>query len=69
MKRFNGIAVLFLLLGLIISLGRTPAAEAGIFNADAEVTYKEYWIDHKEFTGGCTDEGLPTNPNGSKETR
>ena len=65
MKRFNGIAVLFLLLGLMIGLGRTPAVEAGIFSADTEVTYKEYWIDHKEFTGGCTDDGLPTSPNGS----
>ncbi len=65
MKRFNGIAVLFLLLGLVIGLGRTPAAEAGIYYADAEVTYKQYWVNHSEFTGGCTDEGLPTNPSGS----
>lgn len=66
MKRFNGFVVLVLFLGLIIGLGRAPEAEAGIYPASEEVTYKEYWIPHKpQFTGGCTDAGLPTNPNGA----
>lgn len=64
MKRFKGLFLL-LLLGMVASLGRLPVAEAGIFNASEEVTYKEYWIPHKQFTGGCTDDGLPLNPTGS----
>jgi len=65
MKRFSGFAVLVLLVGLIISLGRVPEADAGIYYADGEVTYKEYWVNHNQFTGGCTPDGLPTNPLGS----
>jgi hypothetical protein len=30
------------------------SVEAGIYNADSEVIYKEYWIPHSQFTGGCT---------------
>lgn len=64
MKRFTGIALL-LLIGLLISLGRAPEARAGVFNADEEVTYKEYWMPHSQFTAGCTDTGAPGSPNGS----
>jgi hypothetical protein len=32
---------------------------AGVYNSDTEVTYKEYWVDHSEFTGGCGPDLLP----------
>lgn len=54
-----------LMLGLIVGLGRVPVAEAGIWNADEEVTYKEYWIPHTQFTAGCTEDGQPISPGGS----
>lgn len=63
MKRF--VMVLVVLIGVLIGLGRAPQANAGIFAADSEVTYKEYWMNHSQFTGGCTDAGLPEEPNGS----
>ena len=60
---------LVLMLGLVLLAGvlmirPTPVA-AGIYNASNQVTYKEYWIDHSEFTGGCNEDGTPTNPNGT----
>ena len=64
MKR-NSVLVSFLLVGLLIGLGRSPKAEAGLYPANEEVTYKEYWMNHDEFTGGCDDEGQPENPGGS----
>ncbi len=63
MKRF--VMVLVVLIGVLIGLGRAPEARAGIFMADHEVTYNEYWMNHSQFTGGCTDAGLPEEPNGS----
>lgn len=27
--------------------------QAGIYNSDTDVTYKEYWINHNQYTGGC----------------
>lgn len=39
--------------------------EAGIFGANNEVTYKEYWVNHNQFTGGCNSDGSPTSPYGS----
>ena len=49
--------------GLLTILPST--AEAGIFNASSQVTYKEYWVDHKQFTGGCNEDGSATNPSGT----
>ena len=63
MKRF--VMVLLVLIGVLIGLGRAPEAKAGIFANDGEVTYKEYWVNHSQFTGGCTEAGLPEDPNGS----
>ncbi len=37
----------------LIALMVTGPASAGVHDADSEVTYKEYWISHDEFTGGC----------------
>ena len=64
MKRFNGF-VLLVLLGMLLALGRAPEANAGLYNADEEVTYKEYWMSHKEFTAGCTIPGINDNPSGN----
>ena len=65
MKRFNGL-VLFLLLGLVVvALGRAPAANAGLYNADSEVTFKEYWMPHKQFTAGCAVPGINDKPTGN----
>ena len=63
MKRY--VMVLVVLIGVLVGLGRAPEAKAGIFTANGEVTYKEYWMPHSQFTGGCTDAGLPEDPNGS----
>ena len=34
------------------TLGASGQANAGIYDADAEVTYKEYWVPHSVFNGG-----------------
>jgi len=57
------ILALGLMGGLLAILPST--AKAGIFNAGNQVTYKEYWIEHKQFTGGCNEDGSPTNPSGA----
>ena len=49
--------------GLLMILPST--AEAGIFNSSSQVTYKEYWVNHSQFTGGCNDDGTPTHPGGT----
>lgn len=64
--RRTGIIVVLLLLG-VVGLGaiQPQTVEAGVYDENSETTYKEYWIDHKEFTGGCNDDGTPSSPNGS----
>ena len=61
--------ILFLVLALGLLGGlvmiRPASVEAGIFNASNQVTYKEYWVNHSQFTGGCNDDGTPTNPTGT----
>lgn len=57
--------ILVLLVGLLLLLLAPGHAEAGIYNNSNEVTYKEYWINHSQFTGGCHEDGSPTAPNGS----
>lgn len=64
MNRYQFGIVAAALVALILLIG--PATvQAGIYNSNSDVTYKEYWIDHKQFTGGCNDDGSPTNPNGT----
>lgn len=46
-------------------LGPTSPADAAVFGDSNEVTYKEYWIDHSQFTAGCLLGGVPEKPNGS----
>lgn len=40
---------------------------AGIFNADTDVTYKEYWMPHSEFTGGFVEGSNCVNASGGGE--
>jgi len=40
------------LMALSAMLGIVQVVSAGIYNADQETTYKEYWVPHSEFTGG-----------------
>ncbi len=54
-----GSMLILLLLGVGL-LGPATPADAAVFGDSNEVTYKEYWIDHKEFTAGC-DEDLDAN--------
>ena len=65
MKR-NSVLAFMLLVGLLIGLGRATQVEAGVWDADSEVTYKEYWMNHSQFTGGCNDDGTPSKPNGAE---
>ena len=62
--RYSLLILGLLLLGSLL-LAQPPAAEAGILDANNQVTYKEYWIHHDEFTGGCNDDGTPTHPGGT----
>jgi hypothetical protein len=63
----------FLLALLWLLLPQAAPIQAGIYEADTVVTYKEYWVPHSQFTGGHqTDaEGrvlpgcLDTNPGGT----
>lgn len=59
--------ILFLAMTIMagLLLAGPSGVKAGIYNSSKQVTYKEYWVDHKQFTGGCNDDGSPTNPNGS----
>jgi regulation of enolase protein 1 (concanavalin A-like superfamily) len=50
-----------------VALLGTQGVQAGIYNAGqgGEVTYKEYWINHDEFTGVCNSDGSPNKPGGA----
>ncbi len=39
----------------LILISGSDTVQAGIYRASDEVTYKEYWIPHSEFTAGCGD--------------
>jgi uncharacterized repeat protein (TIGR02543 family) len=48
-------------------LGAPSAVQAGVYDSDTEVTYKEYWVPHSEFKGGRNDAQfgcVDTHPNG-----
>ncbi len=38
---------------LAVAFFQPAFVEAGIFDASEEVTYREYWVPHSEFTAGC----------------
>lgn len=63
-KRISILLLAFVILGSLM-LMVPKVTKAGIFNAGEEVTYKEYWVHHNQFTGGCNDDGTPTAPYGS----
>lgn len=66
MRNVTRVTIAVLTIALLGILMMMPGvAEAGIFSADKEVTYKEYWVNHSQFTGGCDDDGNPTSPYGS----
>ena len=67
MKNTKRISMLFMVLVILgsLMLMAPKVTKAGIFNAGEEVTYKEYWVHHNQFTGGCNDDGTPTSPSGS----
>ena len=47
--------LLFLGFGLFVPM----TTQAGVFDEDTGTTYKEYWINHDEFTGACGDDERP----------
>lgn len=62
--RFSIAIMALVILGSLVMM--VPSvAEAGIFSASDEVTYKEYWVPHTQFTGGCNADGSPTHPGGT----
>lgn len=63
-KRISILLSAFVILGSLMLMA-PKETKAGIFNAGEEVTYKEYWVHHNQFTGGCNDDGTPTSPGGS----
>ncbi len=62
-RQFATIVLGVMALGLVLAL--PGIAQAGIYNASDEVTYKEFWISHKEFTGACLPDGTPEKPTGN----
>lgn len=66
MKKSARIVLTFImglfLLGVVLLLQPAPA-DAGIYSAGSEVTYKEVWVPHRpSFTGGCVFQDDPTKP-------
>ena len=62
----NSLRVSFLVLSVLLSSSALfahwlPIASvyAGVFDDESGATYKEIWIDHNEFTGGCGDHERP----------
>jgi len=63
-KRITTLALMLVAFGSLMLMA-PEVTQAGIFNAGEEVTYKEYWVHHNQFTGGCNEDGSPTSPSGS----
>lgn len=49
-----GYLAAFFLLGSLLTLPAAQPVDAGIYNAEEEVVYKEIWINHNQFPGGMT---------------
>jgi hypothetical protein len=47
------VLLLLLALSALLLLVGPSGVQAGIYRASGEVTYKEYWVPHTQFTGGC----------------
>ena len=41
------------LVAILLFIVQYAGVQAGLYDEDTGTTYKEVWIDHKEFTGGC----------------
>lgn len=50
-KKFIQLCILSCLVGLLV-IAQTGFVSAGIYDAETETSYKEYWVPHSEFTGG-----------------
>lgn len=59
------VSYIFIIMALFVAL-LPGVAEAGIYNADTDVTYKEYWAPHSQYTGGIEDIDTcsPSTPGG-----
>lgn len=44
-----------LLVWAVIILGWPATVYAGIYDSNTEITYTEYWVDHEEFIGKCSE--------------
>jgi len=59
-NRLIGLTGILLFVTILSGLLLRPSTtKAGIFDASSEVTYKEYWVPHSEFTAGCGDKEQP----------
>ncbi|HVL93799.1 MAG TPA: LamG-like jellyroll fold domain-containing protein [Acidimicrobiales bacterium] len=58
-SRRGGVALLIagLLAPTLAGIPLAGPAAAGIHRAGSEVTYKEYWVPHSQFTAGCPEHG------------
>lgn len=54
-KRLHYWLLLLMLISSVAPFSAPRPLQAGIYNSSSEVTYKEYWIPHTEYTGGCTN--------------
>lgn len=60
--KFSAVLLLMTLLTGALFLEQSQSVEAGVYNYNTDTIYKEIWVDHKEFTGGCPPD---ERPNGS----
>ena len=55
--RFRRACIGAVIASAVVPIG-SQVTEAGIYNSSAGVTYKEYWVSHVDWTGGCPEHGL-----------
>lgn len=67
MKQMNRyqVGILTAVMLALAAIVGPATVQAGVYSNNSEATYTEYWIDHTQFTGGCEDNGSPTNPIGT----
>lgn len=62
-RRFPQLTLGFLAIIALLAMLSPRSAQAGVYDADDEVTYIEYWVPHSVFTGGfLTDVNGILNP-------
>ncbi len=57
LRAVAAVLVLAVMAALVPQLSQP--ADAAIHGSSDEVTYKEYWVGHDQFTGGCGDLAVP----------